>query len=284
MSEITFDPEKFKQFISKVLVENNSSDAKVIDNRALARRNPVIKVVNRNVKMPRNRGKGRRGNKKTKETTWRDVNFNDVSRFGRRAYRFFTNTEVKFFDTAFSAASVTSTPTITCLTLIDQGDTSSLRIGDSIRLTSFEYIFTARRNPNALTASDRVRFIFFKDMEQDGTIPTAAEVLATGADNGTIQLYNFSNVVNNKRFHIMEDIHCDLQELSLQVFATGLLQAGGSQTWHKKIEQKSHVKFSGAGATQTQQGAGSVHLLVVSSTASNAPVIDGRTRVTYIDD
>lgn len=172
------------------------------------------------------------------------------------------NVERKFFDVAQTNQAIGTTAVIYPLTQIAQGDAYNNREGNSVKAKSLFYRQTTVLNTSA--EQTFVRVVIFKDMEQNGTSPTAAQLLESSGN-----YISPLNHVNGTRFKILRD-HI--------VNVTKTLNAKQYETY---IRLSNHIKFSDSASTDTKEG--NIYLLLLSDQATNTPTIDFNSRLRYVD-
>jgi len=190
---------------------------------------------------------------------------------GLNEIRKFINIEEKYLDTG-----VTHTPdqngSVTSITQMAQGTTVNTRVGNSIRVQHLSLLGRATVNSSVTTFSV-VRVILFRDMEGQGTAPTAADLLETvGSSAGPRQPYDW---LNRKRFSILADWFIPLTALS-----------GGSSIREMSFSQEltKHVLYRGTTAAAASDGEGTIYVCSISDEATNTPNVSLNCRITYTDD
>jgi hypothetical protein len=186
---------------------------------------------------------------------------------GLNEIRKLINIETKFFD--FYTNTTFSTTSITNISLMAQGLTSTTRVGDSIRLQHIEGSFQLVANSNS--AGARCRITVIRDLDNAGTAPTSLLVY----QNDTTQP---ACMVTSMKFNELERFSVLFDEVL--VVCNGTFSA----TSHFSMAHNGHVKFLGAGATAADAGKGSVFLLITTSEAANLPTVTAYTRIMYTDD
>lgn len=181
-----------------------------------------------------------------------------------RAVRSLINVEFKFHDVDV-APTPDSAGTISNLSLIAQGDGPSTRDGNSILLKSI--YLRLRATINAAATNTVVRCILFTDYQQQGTLPTVANVL-TGDIDTPLNIVDYP-----KRFRVIRDFMFSLSN-------------SGDKIYHKDYYikmYKHHIKYDGSGATAAEQRTGNIYLLLISNEGANTPTLNVDSRLRYID-
>lgn len=168
---------------------------------------------------------------------------------------------------ATGALTYTSTPTITLLTGIAQGDGDGARTGNSVLMKNLNLRFSCSAGTAANTYGT---VIIFEDLQQaSDTNPTAADVL----ENST----NYNSFLNSDtvgRYKILQRKRMNLNNIK-----------SGSMMWDLVVDRPEghHLRFNGANATDTQKG--HIYALTLSDQAAgaNAPVLSYVSRMSYHD-
>lgn len=160
------------------------------------------------------------------------------------------------------------TPTITGGTFmvsnVPQGDTVQQRTGANINLHRI-----LRHAVFNMTSSCTIRIILYRDKFQEGVFPAVTDVLENADVTST---YNFVNVVQRKRFIILND---ESQNFTI----------GGKLT-HSSLKSVPHnckVNYNGTTSTITDQRSNSIFMLVISDTTTPGN-INFTTQVQYTDE
>jgi hypothetical protein len=178
------------------------------------------------------------------------------------------NAEVKHVDVS-SSSTVSTTPVLTFLSGIAQGDTNTSRDGNSVKCVGLHGDVTLIQNASATTS--RVRTLIFVDTRSQGVVPTASDVLDTNAMSG---LANIDTEPN--RFIILLDRF------------DSMVLASESRVVHWRYDLTSDVKnmhflFSGSGATIASAKGPVVYMLQYSSEATNTPTYAIDSRCFFLD-
>lgn len=169
------------------------------------------------------------------------------------------NVEFKHFDVGISTAAST-TPVVTQLTNISQGDTTSQRNGNSIKAKSLHISGQFQINPTATL--DRIRVLVIKNMTDD--TPTWDDVI-----DGTSSIDQFRNLNKTNDLKVLSDRVINLTEPSFAV-----------KSFKVNIPLSHHVKWDNN--TTTMKG-GHLYLMYLGSQATNTATVNMRTRLRYID-
>lgn len=175
------------------------------------------------------------------------------------------NVEYKSHQAA-SFNTVSTTHAIHHLTGVSQGDTAITRDGDQCKLKSIQ--FNCVIVPNASATQTILRHIIFVDTMQDGTAPTAAEVLGDTAATQT--LVSMKNMDNKNRFVILVD--------RIQA-CHGTTDTPVHWRWFKKFNTRLH--FTGNGSTDTIGT--HYYYMVVSNETTNTPTVYFRSMIRFLD-
>jgi len=190
---------------------------------------------------------------------------------GVNALRRLINIEEKYSDVGLSLNPDTS-GVASCVTQLAQGTTMNTRVGNSVKVQTLEMWGRVACNTSVTTYS-LCRVVVIRDMEGQGTAPTAADVFETvGGSSAPRQAFDW---LNRKRFAILYD----------ELFALTPL-AGGQivSTFHYRVPLEKHVFYRGTTAAAASDGEGSIYIVAVSDEATNTPSVNVNTRITYTDD
>lgn len=178
------------------------------------------------------------------------------------------NAEIKHVDVSQSY-SISTTATLAYLSGIAQGDGNTSRDGNSVKLKGgIIRLFIAR---NASATLSRVRIITFCDTRNQGTAPTATDVVDTAVTcNGLINIDSEPN-----RFVIINDSIVAVDD-------------GGGLQKHLTIDMTPaindmHLMFSGTGATVTSARGPVLYTLLLSNEATNTVGVAFDARVLFVD-
>ena len=116
--------------------------------------------------------------------------------------------ETKYYDVTQSD-SPSTTPTITQINTVSQGDGADNRDGNVIFGTSL----MLRGNVAVADTTNIVRVIVFVDKNSNGSAPTASNILQVSTDPKSP-----INIVNRHRFHVLRDM-----QFSLSTYGPGAL-------------------------------------------------------------
>jgi hypothetical protein len=177
------------------------------------------------------------------------------------------NTEQKHIDAAYAAA-VSTTPVITCLNAVAQGDTNITREGSSLKAVGFEFRYYLSMNASASTSAMRV--IIFMDTRNAGAAPTVTDVLASSV----VGLLGVDNQPG--RFVILYD-HTSAHTLASET------RAYISQTLRIPAVDGCHFSYNGNAGTVADCRAGALFLYVISNEATNTMSIDFQSRLWFVD-
>lgn len=178
------------------------------------------------------------------------------------------NTENKYNDLIYNATIPIATPTMVPLNLLAQGADENERIGNSILLRDMNMRLSFIPD---FTAVDYqlVRYIIFVDKQQQGTAPTAAQLLTTPANIDTPFNRNYSD-----RFVIIKDKRLVLAKNNL-----------ASNTIFQKIYKKLqfHARYIGQNGVPAELGNNALYLFAVSASVGNPPTLYVYNRINFTD-
>lgn len=177
------------------------------------------------------------------------------------------NAEKNFFD-ATTNLLLTTTPQITALQLIPQGDDIEDRTGRSIKLAGL--MLKSHYYPNAAsTASNLLRLIMFRDNFQAGIAPVASDILAAPI---TVDSFRNLATANPGRYTILMD-----RIVKLSPYGS----TNTSAVVNKYFPLKNHVRYLGTTGATNQNGQGQIYFMSYADNVnggSPAGVINVRTR------
>lgn len=187
-------------------------------------------------------------------------------RLRNKMYRLarYVNVEFKQHNIDYGGT-VNSTPAITQLTNIDQGDTDTTRDGSSIKITGIYLRGFARSN--ASTTNCIVRLIIVWDRQTNQAIYSADDLLYDST-----QINSLLNIDNGRRFRVLWDkaINLDLSSNYIKPFA-----------YYKKLNL--HIRYDNTGNGIADLTENSLSMLAFSTAATNAPTVDINFRLRYVD-
>ncbi len=231
-----------------------------------SRRRPAQTVA----RMQQRRGRGARPYRPVSEWTMNEISTGlaDLWNVAKAGVSIF-NTEVKMFDVPFQGGTplnCPSTGSVSCLSLVPQGNDYNNREGLSLRTIMLSLNMNQNwNNTSNVTLNALLRVIVFVDYEQEGTIPAVTDVLESANINA---LYNH---VAKERFQILFD-----RMVSGMTTRTNVPLI-------EDFRHDSHIQFRTNGSNQASQGEGSIYILGISDQAVNYPNVYGYTRLFYVD-
>lgn len=178
--------------------------------------------------------------------------------------------ELKFFDTASTSATLTTTPVITHLTGVPDGVNENERVGRRIDVKSLAGRVQLLNNAND-TLGVQVRTIVFSDRMNTGTAPITTELFASATPG--INDFRLGDLNTMKRFKVWYDrVH--------------LLNPNGRETVFFKMFKR--FKFGGlkvlyTGVAGTDEGKNSLYVMRWSDDATNSPSYASDWRIRFID-
>lgn len=179
------------------------------------------------------------------------------------------NVEKKFIDTTATYAMDTAssaTQTLTLLNGLAQGDGSTNRDGNSIKMTSLEvdgYV-----SLNSLQTNDYIRVAIVMDMQANAAAPVFTDIYESSVPVSLAK--RNKNTVD--RFIVLKEWDFTLTTAgkAIQKFEA-----------FKKMQQ--HVKFNGTGATIASLYTGAIYLVANGSVGSNTSSITFNSRIRFVD-
>jgi len=175
------------------------------------------------------------------------------------------NVEYKTFQITFPTAPNT-TPTVTNLTAISQGDDVGNRDGDKIRS---KYLAVAGNVLlHASATESAVRIMLVRDNNGSTTQPSVSDLFFNITQFVNNQLKNGQPQANS-RFSILYDKYI--------VVNSNVPRRGFS--WSSSLDH--HIYFTGS--SSTDEGKGHIYLFISSSEATNDPIVTATSMVKWID-
>lgn len=173
------------------------------------------------------------------------------------------NSELKRYDENVNSL-IDSSGVITALSDMGTGDTINVRDGWSILAKYDTAKFTFVMNASATTTL--VRLILFVDTQNNGVLPTVADVL------GSADVSSLINPKNTQRFTVLYD-----RRYSMSINANRSIIAKA----YKKLDF--HIRYTADASGVASQSKNGIFLLAISSEATNTPTLDFHNRIAYYD-
>jgi hypothetical protein len=174
-----------------------------------------------------------------------------ISALVRRAFD--KRVEKKVSSSTAVGTSIVTTGTVHAISVnIVEGDDVFNRSGTVIRLARVRALFRG----TAVTTSSSVRFILFRDMLNQGTTPSASELLPAST---WISQYSDVRMMQQQRFHILKDVTMDLNIAGQNVV---------TKQYDLPLDGK--VFFNGVTNAAASNGKGALFLLVIGNAISSA--------------
>lgn len=206
---------------------------------------------------------------------WYDKKYS-VGTIARSAYRTgkylasLINVEKKFHDVTANNLVPTTTPTIINLSNIGQGADYNNRDGNSVLLQTLQYRMNVLYN--GTPGFNKLRMIIFRDNDQRGTDPAAADLLESTAAATAINSPLLHYV--NQRFSVLQD--------TVYTVAAGHLPVIAKKKF-MKMPPGTHLKYSSTAAADASNWEGALYCLFVSDQAANGPSVDYYFRLRFTD-
>jgi hypothetical protein len=157
-----------------------------------------------------------------------------------------------------------ATGVVASLNAMNQGDTVSTRTGTVIQPATLDVMLESVVGAYI----DAVRYIIFYDRKANGTNPTSSDVLSSDFIGAN---YNFLNVVQNKRFHILLD---ETHSLNGNGVAFALT--------HKTITGMPKCYYSGTSSADSSLSTNALFSLVIGYSTHVGYSIDTQLRFTDV--
>lgn len=195
------------------------------------------------------------------------------------------NVEHKYFDVLTQGALPDYNGTFYNLSNIAQGADVVNRDGDSILMTRMEFHLICY--PGGTSTSNAVRFIIFRDMEQDGVDPainTVLEAAGLGATSTIITpltyFYAGPGTSRKRRFEVLHD------EVIVCTRAGGSPTIGITKYVHDFKGGDHHILYDATAAADASNREGMVGLMLFSdgTGAGMVPTVSFYSRIIFTDD
>lgn len=176
------------------------------------------------------------------------------------------NSEKKYHDVTQTPETISYNGDVTLLSGMAAGDDVGNRQGNSVLARSL--YFRADITGNTQNTSNVTRCIIFIDKMNQGTAPTASDILSVvGASNAVNSPLNVDHIT---RYSILLD----------KAWTTSV---NGTQrhTFKKYINLYKHLKYTGTAATDVYQNA--IYVLWITDVVSNDPQVTWYSRLGYMD-
>lgn len=178
------------------------------------------------------------------------------------------NVEYKYKDTVANAANITTTPAITLLSLINQGDTSTSRDGDSVKIVKMDLTVTLDKNVGS-TAINHIKLALIKKNPTNGVAPVNTDIYDTTTGS-------MAQVKRNLAYTDSIKV--------IRNWDVALVQGEKESRIIKlSLNMNEHVKYKGTAQTVADIMTTSYWLYVVSDQASTFPTYAYTCRLRFID-
>jgi hypothetical protein len=189
---------------------------------------------------------------------------------GLNEIRKMINVEVKHLDITQTTAT-TRAGGVNYLTPLAQGTDDVNRIGNSVKMQSFELKGAVYVNG----ANAVVRILVVRDLQNRGADPSGADILA-GVSSAVAPFspVNFNNGPQLlARFSILWDSLLTVDMLQQPIVP-----------FEVRFQHDGHVKFNGLTAASADAGAGAMYFVAFTDLAANQPNIPWQARLLFTDD
>jgi len=176
------------------------------------------------------------------------------------------NAEIKHHDTGISS-SVSSSGAVVYLGAVPQGDGTTSRDGNSLKLKGAHLRLSCTMNTSATRST--VRWMLVADVRCAGSNPSISDILVSSSVTALPNL-----VAEPNRFLILEE-------------GVWTLSSTGEQSGYVAITAPAlvdcHLVFAGTAGTVADAAGLAVFLVMVSSEATNTPSVSGAGRLLFVD-
>lgn len=168
-----------------------------------------------------------------------------------------------FAQGALGAATTTAGAVVQLTTGITQGDSNSQRTGDQIRIKHLKFYFRF----TAVTTSQSVRLVLFRDKLNQSALPAVADLLVNGV---WISPYTTTRQLQEKRFTILADeiLDCNVN----------------GETVKSIVLERANVglcSYTGNAGTASDGGPGALFFIIIGSAATG--LYDYESTIQYTD-
>lgn len=181
--------------------------------------------------------------------------------------RRFINTEVKHYDTSYTAGGLSTSGQVINLCAPSKGDTISARDGISIKPLHLSIKGSFRGN-GADTTPNRIRAILFRGKQENGSVPTTTDVLESQS------VYSHKNYTDRFRTKVLYD------KIFIPTTRANALAEHPTCEFNLEEKLQGHINFSEASDLIE---AGGIYLLLLMDSAVNTSYFTMKTRVTFTD-
>jgi len=187
---------------------------------------------------------------------------------GLNEVRKLINIETKVLDLDTSFGSTTTTD-VYYASGISQGTDIGNRVGDSIKIQSLS--FRGHVTIGAAATSTRYRLILVRDMQNQGSLPTAAQIFETVSAGVTER--SPPNYINRDRFAVLYDEFFCLNPATSYIHPI-----------EADVPLDRHIRFRGTTNGVASAAEGSLFWVSVSSEGVNFPTAAAYLQLTFTDD
>jgi hypothetical protein len=175
------------------------------------------------------------------------------------------NIETKSF-LLYTTSNPSTTTSVEYASGILQGTDQGQRVGNSIKL--HDITITGSLYFNSSSNQTFVRLLLIRDMENSGSLPTAAQIFET-----TGNPYSPLNFTNSKRFSVLVDNFMTVDPTSNR-----------SLIFRENVSLERHVSYRTSVATIGGAAEGTLYWVSLSNEATNTPSLTTYLQFTYTDD
>lgn len=173
------------------------------------------------------------------------------------------NSEMHHSETTLSAQAVSTTPVMSSLTAIAQGDTNSTRTGNSIFVRKLDINLTLYQANNVTSL---VKVVIFRDKQQVGdTAPGFTDVYSSVAPTSMLTLTNLG------RFDILYH----------RIISVDAVAGNPQKVLRINKVMRRHVRYNGSASTDIQKGG--LYIALVSDEATSTVTADMTARLSFYD-
>ncbi len=173
------------------------------------------------------------------------------------------NVEMKFHDVEPAASGPDVNGFSWLINGVAQGDTTTDRDGNSIRMHDIDFKFTIEKDPAA--DFTYARFFIVIDKQTDSTTPSLSDIVDTNA------IDSFRNITFGKRFHVYYDRTVTLNDQR------------PSFEFTRHLRTRAHVRYSGTTDGIESIATNPIWLFVYTNEATDVPNFQFKSRLRFVD-
>ncbi len=179
------------------------------------------------------------------------------------------NPEYKNIDANTTSSAVSTTPVITQISNVAQGDSRITRTGDSIKVSRIDVRYQAAMSSSATSSAFRIMLVL--DTQTNGAIYSSGNLIQD--TTATDAILSFNNLDNRARFRVLYDKQHYMSDNGNQ-WARGEIHI---------TPKDMHLIYGGNSGDITDLNTKSLSLFSVLDEPTNVPALSIRSRVRFLD-